>query len=1419
MVKSGAFSTRIGLAACFVEPPIMTIHSSFRVWFTGVVSLVFLLTLRCGLGQPLTVEHLTTEQGLSQNSVLAIAQDSRGFMWFGTRHGLNRYDGHHFRTYLTKPATADRTDSSSLSGNYIFSLLADAHQTLWVGTQNGLNRYDPATDSFHRILFRPGKAGGLSHGEVTCLFEDHQGTLWVGTANGLNQLLDRRTLRFRTYFTQPEAARPGSNIRAIFEDSDHTLWIGTADGLMAMRPRPGGYSVQTFRHEAGQPGSLSDSYITTIAEDRQHRNNGTRGDGPRLWIGTHNEGLNRYNPASGTFTHFSHQPADPASLIHENIRTIRPDRLGRLWIGTQEGLSLFDPVKETFTSYRHEPANPRSLSRNSIYSIHEDRAGSVWIGIYYGGINVVHPNPTDFTVHRNQADRSSLSENVVSSIVEARPGAATAGNLWIATEGGGLNFFDRKAGRFTAYRHNPADPASLGSNLVKVVYRDRRGQIWAGTHGGGLNRFDPSTNTFARFLPGPTAAHASTAEFLSVLERRDGSFWVGTNAGLHIFGSAQPPLVAPPVLARSVVMRSVATVQRQIGSVAVSALLEDARANVWIGTASGLFVYGSAATGPLLARSGLRSATINCLLADRAGRVWIGTGQTGLSVYDPRTNRIQTYTTADGLPANDVAGILEDNNGLLWISTANGLSRFDQATRTFINYTTGDGLAGNDFNYNAACKTSTGELIFGGYQGITAFYPPKISVSRQPAPVVFTDLRLFGQPVAVNGPDRLLTRAIGQTPALTFGPEQNVFSLDFALLSYNKSGRNKYAWKLDGIDRNWTHSPMPSVTYTNLPAGQHRFWVKGADNNGVWSRPAQLTLTILPPVWQTWWAYTLYALGLAGAIFFVVRFFLLRALLRRDHELHRLKLDFFTNISHEIRTHLTLISGPIERLMLVRRDDPLVQQQLGYVQKDAGRLLTLVTELMDFRKAETRHLRLQVAEYDLVAFLTDIYLFFGEVAQAKQITLTFRHEAPVLRAWFDRAQVEKILFNLLSNACKFTTDGGQIELTLAQQGDHITIQVIDNGRGIAPEYLNKLFVNYFQVNDHGMQNTGYGIGLAFSKAIAELHKGTLTVESQLGSEAIPQNRTCFTLTLRAGRQHLDPFIAPPAHDLVFSPAAQAVLPDIVLPPVTADVVEQVKTSGPAAGKLYSLLLIEDNPAVRSFISESLAGQYQVTECADGRAGWEMAITLIPDLIISDVMMPELDGFALCNQLKADERTSHIPVILLTAQNSTANQVSGLALGADCYLTKPFSLQVLELHSRNLLTARETMRARFSRQLILQPQNIEVSPVDEQFLNRLMQILEQHVANPEFDVNQLITEVGMSRSVLYRKLKALTDRSVNDFIKSFRLQKATQLLKQKHMTINEVAYAVGFNDRKYFSIEFKRQFGKTPREYADEGIEV
>lgn len=1336
----------------------------------------------CVKGQELIFNHLMTENGLSQNSIFAITQDNRGFMWYGSRFGLNRYDGNQFKLY--KSST---TDSNTLTDDYITALHSDSQGILWVGTANGLNRFNSQKNTFERIYLAP-ENSAYKYNWIKNIYQDKKGHLWVATNHGLYLLLDRNTNHFISagrFGLQSQIAN--GEILSIYEDDEGYLWIGTNNGLARFLFNKRIYALKTFTSNKTL-GSISDNAVTGIIEDDQKN----------LWIGTENGGLNLFNKNTETFTTFLHDEKNTNSIVHNAVRRIIKNTSGELWIGTQDGLSILNPMTKIFRTYQHRKANLQSLNQNSIYSVYEDLNGSVWIGTYYGGVNVTYASPTNFKIWQYNEKLAGINHNVVSSIIEAENN-----NLWIGTEGGGLNYYNSSTEKFTAYKHRSSDSQSLGSDLVKVVYKDKTGNIWIGTHGGGLNLFDPATNKFKRFLTHKSDLNTTRSEIVAILEDSYGTFWVGSQTGLRIFNKVHSdltPFDVPPVL-------------NAFEDKNIKVLFEDSKKNIWIAATTGLYIYSRTSNKILTYKlpKGSNSVSsnsnyINCIQEDSKGNIWVGLYYGGLTFYNPANPKFATtYTTRDGLSNNNVLGIIEDTKQQLWISTSNGLNKFDPVHKIFQTYTTSDGLAGDEFNYNSSFAKKNGELFFGGYNGLTHFFPNQIQKNNYKAQIQFTRLRLSNSPVIIGGPDKLLKQEISFTKKLQFRHDQNIFTIEFALLNFIKSNKNKYAYKLEGINDQWVETNIPSAVYTNLPSGTYNLLVKGANNDGVWSAPASLQIKILPPFYKTWWAFCLYAIILGIVLFFITRFFYLRQLITKDEELHQIKLNFFTNVSHEIRTHLTLIMAPIEKLIDGNQNNATIGKHLINVKHNADRLLRLVSELMDFRKAETNHLKLHVAEHNLVSFLKDIYSSFEELSNKKKINLSVICEQDPIPLYFDKEQLEKVFFNLISNAFKFTPPGGSITIQIQKKDDRISISIEDTGRGIATEYLDQLFTNFFQVDDHNIQNTGYGIGLALSKNIVELHKGTINVTSIPAKDHQP-GHTSFTVSLLSGSQHFKntTYLQPANAQQHPQPAPLILLPESI----------QLKDPVQETGKKPTILIVEDHSELRQLIKESLEDNYSIVIGKNGLEGWEKAITEIPDLIISDVMMPKMDGFTLCSQLKADDRTSHIPVILLTAKSSENDQISGLSGGADNYLTKPFSNKILQLQVRNLLNGRETMRKKFSRSFVLEPAQIVVDSVDEKFLSRLIRIIEEHMDNENFGVDMLSEKIGMSQSVLYKKIKALTDMSVNDFSKSIRLKRAAQLLRQKRNTVYEIGYMVGFTDRKYFSREFKKHFGLTPSEYIE-----
>jgi len=1342
------------------------------------IALVFVGTRKNIIAQKIVFNHIGVENGLSQNSVLSIAQDSQGFIWYGTRFGLNRYDGLHFKIYKNKTG-----DSTSITNDQVLSLLQDSHGTLWVGTLHGLSRYDRLKDAFIKINL-PAKNHTVV--SINTIYEDKKGRIWFGSSIGLFQIINSPKPQINFFLTTQNGVGPGDqNVRSIYEDSENIFWIGTGNGLTKMCLVNGSYQLETFGHSEKDTNSLSNDVVTSIIEDKNNQ----------LWIGTTN-GLNLYQRDTKKFISFYHlNGAGRNEIVNNSIRIILADRVGKLWIGTQEGLSILDPVTKIFTSYQQSSANKRTLSQNSIHSLYEDENGSVYVGTYFGGINVAYLYSTAFTTRQSEENDASLSNNVVSGLVEDKKH-----NLWIGTEGGGLNYYNRLNNTFTIYKNKPTDANSLGSNLVKTVCRDKEGNIWIGTNGGGLNLFDAASNNFKRFFYKKNDLITSVTEISAILADDLNQIWIGTGHNLSVYkknkGSLDP---IPGILDTSA------------SKLSVKALFEDSKKNIWVVSVEGLYKIkdGHAVC--------IQKNNVNCIAESQNGQILIGLYYGGLLMYNKEKKSFTLFTEIDGLPNNNVVGILEDDKKNFWVSTDNGLSRFNPETKSFKNYTSSDGLAGNSFNYNSFIKDSKGEFFFGGYNGLTSFFPDNIQTNNHLAPMVFTELLLFNEPVIIDSSKDLLKENISVAKKLTFNYSQNVFTIEFALLDFIKSNKHKYAYKLDGFDKIWNEVTIPSATYTNLPAGNYNLIIKGANNDGVWSKPFSLKIVVQPPFWKTWWAYCIYLLFFSGGILLVIRYFFLKALLKHEEALHQVKLNFFTNISHEIRTHLTLIMASINKLEHQNKQDVFIKQQLGNVKNNANRLLKLVSELMDFRKAETQNLHLQIAQFNIVDFLQEIYISFQELSLSKNITINFIYNTDNIPVYFDCEQLEKVFFNLLTNAFKFTQEGGRIILNIEQTPNTVIISIIDNGRGVDPEYQDKLFNNFFQVADYGHQNTGYGIGLALAKNIVELHKGSVAMESEPATK-IKEGKTIFIVTLLKGNKHL-----PDAeYSMQFITTENDEKPAAELSLINIDPVVHSE-------KDFTILVVEDNAELRQLLEETFINSYNILLGENGLQGWDLATAEIPDLIISDVMMPKMNGFELCKKLKIDERTSHIPVILLTAKSSQADHVSGLGYGADVFLTKPFSTKVLELNVRNLLALREKMRQRLSSQLRelteikavsgVTPiiENIELSHlnlVDKEFLEKAIALVNEFMENSEFGVNLLSKKLAMSRPILYKKLKAITNMSVNDFIKSLKLKKAAELLLEKDLIVYEVAYAVGYNDCKYFSKEFKKQFGKTPTEYIN-----
>jgi len=1325
----------------------------------------------------LTFKHLSQNEGLSQSPIFCIFQDSRDFVWIGNRDGLIRYDGYQFKNF------------SAGMPNYrdINTIYEDVQGHMWIGSFSGLYLFDRVTEKFKNFRIK-----GVSF--VYKFLPAEKDCLWMATDNGLRKF----NYRLQQEVTLSIPVLKGERVLSLLRDKHQRIWSGLANGVRLVNSAGANLPLpDAVRSEK----NLSKAKILAIADD-QHG---------RLWFGTEGAGLFCYDPGTEKVTRYKHS-LDPNSLCSDFVRDIYAHSNGSIWIGTRGGLSIFNPGKGKFSNYVHHVNDPDGLTHSTVWRIMRDRAGSIWMGTYAGGINIYNPVNGNFEYigERMNAARG-LNHPVVSAVLPAGQD-----RYWVGTEGGGLNFVDRTAGTVNYY---PVNDIAEGpsSNFLKCMLDDGAGTLWLGTLEG-LVRFNTSTHQFSyfNFYGNPDKQKVR----INAITRDESSTWLGTDA----FGLVR---VAP---GGSYVSYAKSDSPESLSNNRVNTLFTDDSGGVWAGTNNGLNrfdktsgkfrCYFSNKGEPMLFNA------IQSLFEDHRGLIWAGS-RSGLYVLNPANHHSRRITRNDGLENEVIQAITEDDSGNIWVSSNNGIARLTlkapadplSSALSISVYTSADGLASNQFSTGAVHKDPDGKILFGGVNGITIFNPDRLIATRNHTPVTITDFTLYGKPVDMNTPGSPLSAPIEQTRSITLNHDQGFISFRFSALNFVNPTNIRYAYKLEGLaGSDWTYAGNDRVAnFTNLPPGDYTFRVRSEGNEGFKNnRETSVKVLIKLPLWKTWWAWCLYILAGGSLLLVVARFFLKQERLKRDlyyehlqsqrqEELYQMKLQFFTNISHEIRTPLTLILGPLEKLLQDFPEQDSRTLQLRQIRNNANRLMRLVTELMDFRKAETGNMTIFPRREDVVVFAREVFDAFVSLAGIRGIRYEFQGEGKMY-ADIDRVQMEKVLFNLLSNAFKFTPEGGTITMGVTMSESRVGISVTDNGKGIPPESIDKLFTNFYQADTSGVQYGGTGIGLALAKSIVELHAGKLEVKSSPPATD-EKGLTTFNLSI------------PAAQESLHLPAESSIRTDEMYMPLVPD-----ERTGPVAepdgdqSKQNTILLVEDNAEVRHFLSGYLGDTYRIQECEDGKQAWILAPNQIPDLVISDVMMPEMNGTDLCQKLKSDPRTSHIPVILLTARAAHEHHVEGLNTGADAYITKPCSLELLSLTIRNLLSAREAMRQVYSRQVTLEPRQTVLTSPDEKFLDQLIGIVEEHLENPEFDVDQLATTIGMSESVLYRKLKAVAGLTVAEFVKSIRLKKAALLLKLPGASIAEVAFSVGFNNRKHFSREFKKQFGCTPSEFVPAATE-
>ena len=1358
-----------------------------------------------GLSQApiLKFKHITDDQGLSNTSVECILQDNRGFIWFGTLDGLNRYDGYKITVYNNDPK-----DTGSISDNTIRCIYEDHKHRLWVGTSNGLNLFDQNTDKFIRYKHST-RVNSISNNKINDIYEDAAHNLWIATAGGGLNLYDAEKNTFTHFVHQANRVNSLSSneVNSVCGDKKGNLWVATNNGLNLFNPKNNTFRLYQNLTGKGEANNGDYNNIQQVRSD--HQNN--------LWMIINDHGLVYFDPAKNIVKHFTHQDNSPNSIGSDILRDILVDHAGKIWIGgVNAGLNLYDEKNDVFFNYHHEPDNNTSLSQKSVRCTYEDKQGNLWVGTLRGGVNLYTPQLGRFKLYKQTVSAVSLSYDDIRSFHQDK-----SGNIWIGADGGGLDLFNEAAGTFKHYRHDPNNPSSISSSAIISITGDSDDNLWVSTWNGGLNLFNPKTGIFKHYKHSATDKNSISSDFVrKAFEDSEHNMWIATDVGgVNMFDRKTQYF--------SRFIQGSQNKTRLWGNNIID-INEDHHKNIWFLTLdSGVNCYNLATkhfSHYLYNKE--ETADIAFAFTDSKDRFWIG--KKGLYLFDRVRDRFIPYTNLAGLDNEYIKGILEDGHGNLWISTSNGITKFNPDTREFKKFNIGDGLQGLEFEVSSCMKAKNGELFFGGVNGFNVFYPDNIKLNSVIPPVYLTDFEISNKSVIVGGKDSPLQTDIGSTRDIYLDHNQSAFSFLFSALNYVVPENNQYMYKLDNFDKNWIRAGTErKASYTNIDPGDYTFRVKASNNDGQWNeKGTEVKVHITPPYWSTWWFRSVIFILLCGCAWVILYFrraFELRLLEeRKSEEMHQIQLQFFTNISHEFRTPLSLILGPLEKITH-ETSQTKISHYYNTIHRNANRLMSLINELMDFRKVESGALKLKVRNADLNDFLTNIVEEFRDLSASKKIELAISDPEKLENSWFDSMLLEKIILNLLNNAFKYTGENGQIEVKVfysmdefapsfenelviknAQRAEnYFYILVKDNGIGISKESISHLFERYYRI---ASAHLGSGVGLAFVKSLTVLHKGDIYVYSDRnkGTEIIiglPYGIDNYNEDEKWTEVYKEGGIS------LESPA-----PNII----TRSIIEEPVLNGHDENLLKPrILLVDDNNELRDFLKGALNAQYEILEATDGNSGLKTLGQEYVDLIISDIMMPGMNGIDFCKAVKNDFETSHIPFILLTAKDALESKIEGAESGADIYLSKPVSINLLLLNIRNIFEQQQKQKDRYLNDYYAEAKGLVNSSKDKEFMDRLIQIIESQLVNPELDVEFLCNEIYMSKTKLYQKIKSITGQSIAEFVRTFRLKKAIQIMTHEDVLLTEVTYRVGFLDASYFSRVFKKEYGKTPTQFLQD----
>ncbi len=1357
--------------------------------------------------QQMNFENISVQDGLADYTIHDIYQDSYGYIWVGTENGLNLLNSIHIK----KIPLVDSTGLNRPVRN-VYCFLEDENQNLLIGTDNGLFLYNRMLDEYLLLSSRDTAKSvyQLSNHAIRSMVFDKDKNLWLGTYHGLNKITPNGNSK--VYLHNPNDSNTINHnvVGALFIDDKKNLIAGTSDGFAVYIPEKDNFD-RYYPYDEKEITSPEQTIITSfVAIDSVH-----------FLVGTWGLGLFEFNVKTRTFIkNHRNNPLNDQSLSGNTIFALSKDEDNLIWIGTEnKGLSRFNPLNNTFTSYTTQEYHNSGIAGNTIKCITKDNHGDMWLGTYNGGISKLDFNKISFNHYRNNYSvQNSLSNNKITSFLELN-----SDQIWIGTDGGGINIFNPDKGELKQNRYDKGDAKSIKTDIIMDLCLTNKNHVWVGTYSEGINVLNTRGELIDWFkMDLDDTLSLSGNNISKIFQDSNERIWAGVFYDVpcvytkkdYFLRLSFPSVVNYPI--------------RDVRD-----FLQDKKGNIWIGSNGFLYKLESFKNNKLdFSQISLFNGfaaniqpTITCLEEGENGFIYIGTSGWGIVVYSPDKHTIERLTTEDGLPSDDISSITTYPNGSLWVSTGNGLAeikKYNSGKKPDIQiYNAIDGLQGDIFNIGASLTTSSGLLFFGGNNGFNVFNPTKIERNVRVSPVYISDIRVNHEDL--NKDSRVLKgKNLLFVDKMELKYDQSTLAFSFAAVDFKNTAKIKYKYRLKGLEENWNIAgDERRATYTNLKPGNYTFQVQAANSSGIWNKEGvSVDVVIFPPWWQTWWATMIYFI-VVTSIVLMFRAFLLRKERRRNMlqmkkmeaeknlELNKLKMQFFTNVSHELRTPLTLINGPVQVLASNWKYDKDQVLQLNIIKRNTKRLLQLVNQLMDFSKLENETLPFNPAFSDLPSFLNLIFKDFAHLAGSKNVQYTFTSNTDTFQTWFDTDKMQKILYNLLSNAFKFTRDNGKINLDFSANDDEYVIKVSDDGIGIDPAHLGNIFLPFYQAHGKYFKKfKGTGIGLSLCKSLVEIHKGVIFVESDNKNHR-NSYRTVFTLKF--------PVLIIDEKQKEFYPAARE--DNQINDNIPLDEIPAFYASNAESLNLPKVLLVEDNADIKTFISSQLKSTYAFIFAANGREGLEKAKEHMPDIIISDIIMPEMDGVEMCNEIKSAPETSHIPIIMLTAKNEEKSVLKGLETGVENYLTKPFNINVLALYINNILTARIKIQEQYKYDFSFKNVKLSTNKTDEEFLGLLIEKIKNNLSEFDFGVDELARETGMSRTNFYKKIKNISGLTVNEFIKNIKLKFAASMLLNSDMNVNEVAYHIGMKDPSYFSRCFRQTFGSLPRDFIKEkGIE-